>query len=133
MKNFLIRILLAGAVTLVAFGLASSARAQQSDEGSAPAASQQSQAPTVPPSSQPQHDAAVPSSGDPQTQEALAFTGRVVQEKSHFVLKDPITKMSYQLNDQAKAKPYLGRQVKVTGKLEMTSNTIHIERIEPLQ
>jgi Protein of unknown function (DUF5818) len=47
------------------------------------------------------------------------------------VLKDPVTKMSYQLDDQAKAKPYGGEQVKVTGKLEMKSNTIHIDGIEP--
>lgn len=39
---------------------------------------------------------------------------------------------SYQPDDQAKAKPFVGKQVKVTGKLEMKSNTIHIEGIEPL-
>ena len=48
------------------------------------------------------------------------------------MLKDPVTKMSYQLDDQAKAKPFVGKQVKVTGKLEMKSKTIHIEGIEPL-
>jgi hypothetical protein len=40
--------------------------------------------------------------------------------------------MNYQLDDQAKAKPYLGKQVKITGKLEMRSNTIHINSIEPV-
>jgi hypothetical protein len=49
------------------------------------------------------------------------------------VLNDPVTKMDYQLDDQAKAKPYIGKQVKVTGKLEMNSNTIHVDSIEPLQ
>jgi hypothetical protein len=69
---------------------------------------------------------------DVQTQEALAFTGRVLIMKGQIVLDDPTTKVTYQLNDQSKAKQYLGRQVKVTGKLQMNSNTIQIERIEPL-
>lgn len=131
MKNFLMRILLATAVTLVAFALASSARAQQADEDPAPATPRQPQSTATPQSPQ-QPDAPVPSSGDAQTQEALAFTGRVAKEQGQLVLNDPVTKMSYRLDDQAKAKPYLGKQVKVTGKLEMRSNTIHIDRIEPL-
>jgi hypothetical protein len=77
-------------------------------------------------------DVSSPSSVDVQTQEALVFTGRVVRMNGQFVLDDPTTKVTYQLNDQAKAKQYLGRQVKVTGKLQMDSNTIQIERIEPL-
>jgi hypothetical protein len=40
--------------------------------------------------------------------------------------------VSYQLDDQSKVKRYFGKQVKVTGKLEMNSNTIHIDSIEPL-
>jgi hypothetical protein len=129
MKNFLTRILLAAAVTLVAFAPAPSARAQRSDEEPASATPRQPQSSTAPSSSQEQAPLPAP---DLQTQEALAFTGRVVQEQSQFVLKDPVTKMSYQFDDQSKAKPYLGKQVKVIGKLEMNSNTIHIDRIEPL-
>lgn len=124
MKSFLIRVLLAVGVTVVAFALASPARAQQADEDPAPA--------TVKPQPPQPHDAAMPSPADTQTQEALTFTGRVIKEREQRVLNDPITKMNYQLEDQAKAKPYLGKQVKVTGKLEMRSNTIHIDRIEPL-
>jgi ABC-type Fe3+ transport system substrate-binding protein len=124
MKNFLVRILLAAAVTLVAFALSSSAQAQQADEDRAPATPRQSQSPATPQASQP--------SADAQTQDVLAFTGRVMKDQGQLVLKDPVTKMSYQLDDQAKAKPYLGKQVKVKGKLEMKSNTIHIEDIAPL-
>ena len=131
MKNFLMRILLAAALTLVAFALTSPARAQQADEDSAQATPHQAQ-PSAAQQSPQQHDAPAPSSGDAQTQEALAFTGRVAKEQGQLVLKDPVTKMNYQLDDQAKAKPYVGKQVKVTGKLEMRSNTIHIESIEPL-
>jgi len=130
MKNFLIRILLAAAVTLAAFALASSARAQQADEDPAPATPHQAQ-PSAAPKSPQQHDAPA-HSDDAQTQEALAFTGRVTKEQGQLVLKDPVTKMNYQLDGQEKAKPYVGKQVKVIGKLEMKSNTIHIESIEPL-
>ncbi len=92
MKNFLTRILLAAAVTLVALALASSARTQPSDGAPAPATAPQPQSSSTPPSSQ---QAPLPSSPDPQTQEALAFTGRVVQEQSPLILKDPVTKMNY--------------------------------------
>jgi hypothetical protein len=52
--------------------------------------------------------------------------------RDSLLLQDPVTKMSYRLDDQSKAKPYVGKQVKVIGKLEMKSNTIQIESIEPL-
>ena len=129
MRNFLTRILLASVLTLVALALASSANAQQADDDRTPAT--QSQSTTPPQSSQPRGtSASFPDDG--QTQEALAFTGRVMKEQGRLLLKDPVTKMSYELDDQAKAKPYLGNQVRVTGKLEMKSNTIHIDGIEPL-
>jgi Protein of unknown function (DUF5818) len=131
MKNFLIRILLGSAVTLAAFALTSSMSAQQADQDPARATPHQAQPSAVPQSPQQEHDAPVPSS-DAQTQEALAFTGRVAKEQGQLVLKDPVTKMNYQLDGQAKAKPYLGKQVKITGKLEMRSNTIHIDSIEPV-
>jgi hypothetical protein len=131
MKDFLIRILVAAAFVLAAFALASSARAQQSDEDPTTATPRQPQPTAAPKSSQRQEVPAGPSA-DAQTQEALAFTGRVAQEQGHLVLKDPVTKLSYQFDDPSKAKPYVGKQVKVVGKLELKSNTIHIDSIEPL-
>ena len=130
MKDFLLRLTLAATVTLVAT-LASPANAQQADEDRAPAAQQQRQ-PSAAPQSPQQHDAQAPTSGNAQTQDALAFNGRVVKEKGQIVLNDPVTKMSYQFDDQSKAKPYIGKQVKVTGKLDLSNNTIHIDSIEPL-
>jgi hypothetical protein len=130
-KNFLIRILLAAALTLVTFGLVSSAQAQQADDDPVPARPQQPQPATVPKSPQ-QQQSSVPTSDDNETQQALAFTGRVTSEQGRLVLNDPVTKMSYQLDDQTKAKRYVGKQVKVIGKLEMKSNTIHIDSIEPM-
>ena len=137
MKNFLTRILLAAALTLVAFALVSAAQAQQADEDRAPAAPRQPQPTATPKSPQQPQVPATPSSAeaqtnDAQTQQALAFTGRIANEEGKLVLKDPVTKMSYQLTDQSKAKPYFGKQVKVVGRLETKSDTIHIETIEPI-
>jgi len=123
--------LLAPAFTVAALALASSAQAQQADEDAAPATPRQQQPTAAPTSPQPQ-EVRAPSSNDAQTQQALAFTGRVANEQGQLVLQDPVTKMSYRLNNQSKAKPYVGKQVKVIGKLEMKSNTIQIESIEPL-
>jgi len=140
MKDFLSRLLLAIAVTLAAFFFASLAHAQQADEDPAPATPQQHQPQATAPSSQQQ--ASKPSgqkssdqknessNSSDQTQDALAFTGRVGEEKGECVLYDPVTKMTYQLDDAAKAKPYMGKQVKIVGKLEMKSNTIRIDNID---
>ncbi|SRR6266496_574953 len=130
MKNFSVRILLAPAITFLVFVLASAAQAQQADEDPAPATPHQ-QPSTPKPQAQQNREAQQPSS-NVETQEALAFTGHMVEEQGQLVLKDPVTKMSYNLDDQSKARPYLGKQVKVIGKLEMKSNTIHIDSIEPI-
>lgn len=74
----------------------------------------------------------MPASGDTTTHEAKTFTGHIVKENGQLVLKDPVTKVSYKLDDAAKARQYVGKQVKVIGKLDMNSNTILIERIELL-
>jgi hypothetical protein len=65
-----------------------------------------------------------------QTQEAKAFNGTIVKEKGKLVLKDAVANVSYQLDNQEKAKQFEGKQVKVTGKLDMEANLIHVENIE---
>ena len=55
-----------------------------------------------------------------------------MKENGELVLKDLVTKVIYKLNDAAKAKQYVGKRVKVTGKLDMNSNTIQIASIELL-
>jgi Protein of unknown function (DUF5818) len=81
---------------------------------------------------QQQSDAQMASSDDAQTQDAKVFSGRIVQENGQLVLKDTVANVSYNLDDQAKAKRYTGKQVKVTGQLELNSNTIHVDSIELL-
>ena len=74
----------------------------------------------------------MPASGEATVHEAKTFSGNIVKENGGLVLKDPVTKVSYKLSNQPKAKQYVGKQVKVTGKLDTNSNTIQVEVIEPL-
>jgi hypothetical protein len=145
MNKFLVRLSLAAAMTMGGIALGSSANAQDQQSSQEPAATtppQQQQPTATPPDQAP---AATPEqqqqpnetqSNEPQSdmksQDAKSFTGRVAKEKGKLVLKDPVTKMSYQLDDQDKAASYVGKQVKVTGKLDMNSNTIQVESIEPI-
>ncbi len=152
MNNFLFRLSLAAALALGVVVLNSAANAQEPNtqepaattppQQQAPAATPAtSQEPTAAPQ-QEQHEPAatsqqnepqMPAAGtDAQTQDAKSFSGRVMKENGKIVLKDPVTKTSYQIDDVSKVKPYIGKQVKVTGKLDMNSNTIHVESIEPI-
>jgi uncharacterized protein DUF5818 len=135
MRKFLVHFSLATAVTLLTLALAPPLRAQPAERDAAPATSPQA-APLVLQdqlqNDQQQNEAQMPASGDTTTHEAHAFTGRIVKEKGELVLKDPVTKVIYKLDDPAKAKQYMGKQVKVTGKLDMNSNTIQVDGIEPV-
>ena len=124
MKNSPIRLILNSALT--AFAITNSGHAQQSV--TAVAGQQQ---PGTTQRSPRQQEARTRPSGDAETQDALAFTGRLVKEKGRILLKDPVTKMTYQLDDVLKAKPFIGKQVKVIGKLNLDSNLIYVERIAP--
>jgi len=141
MKNGLTRLLLAVAVTLAVFSFASLAQAQQADEDPAPATPPQHQPKTTSPSSGAQQASTSPdqepseqkrqSTKSPdQTEDSLAFTGRIAEENGALVLRDAITKVTYRLDDPKKAKSYEGREVKIVGKLDMKSNTIHIDTID---
>jgi lipopolysaccharide export system protein LptA len=105
--------------------LGSSANAQDQQSSQTPAATPEQQ-------QQPNETQSNETQSDMKSQDAKSFTGRVAKEKGKLVLKDPVTKMSYQLDDQDKAATYVGKQVKVMGKLDMNSNTIQVESIEPL-
>lgn len=133
MRTFLLRLFLAVAVALVAIALGPSAysqqsQAQQSDEDQSSTAPRKADPAASPP--QQQNEGQIPASGEATTQEAKSFNGMIVKENGELVLKDRVTKVSYKLDDTARAKPYVGKQVKVKGKLEMNSNTIQVESIE---
>jgi hypothetical protein len=141
MKKILLHFSMAAAVMFLAVALGPSLHAQQADQYAAPATPQQQTTPEqATPEQQPeaatpqqqQNDAQMPSSGDTtMTHEAKTFSGRIAKENGELVLKDTVTKVSYKLDDQQKAKQYAGKQVKVNGKLDMNSNTIQVDSIEP--
>jgi uncharacterized protein DUF5818 len=158
MNKFLFRLSLAAALTLGAVALGSSASAQEPSsqepaattppQQQAPAATRDQQTPpssdqepTARPQQEPNEPAANPQQNEPnmpaaganaRTETTQSFTGRVTKENGKVVLKDPVTKTSYQIDDVSKAKPFMGKQVKVTGTLDATTNTIRIDNIEPM-
>ena len=79
--------------------------------------------------------ARVQASHIPQTQaqpEAKTFTGTVLKSGDSFVLSDSVAKSRYILDDQDKVRRYEGKHVKVTGTIDVASNTIHVETIEEI-
>ena len=75
---------------------------------------------------QPEPATSSQSQGQPSAQ---TFTGTIVKDGANYVLKANGT--AYQIDDQAKARAYEGKQVKITGSLDK-SNLIHISAIELL-
>ena len=129
MKRLLWQFSLAAALTLLTMILGAHLSAQQADQDPSPAAPTKTN-PAVPQAQQ--NEAQMPASGEATTRDAKTFTGHVVKEAGQIVLKDPVTKVTYKLDDPAKAKQYLGKQVKATGKLDMNTNTIQLDHIEPI-
>ena len=60
------------------------------------------------------------------------FFGTILRNGDHFVLSDSATKSKYTLDNPRMASRYEGITVKVTGCLDMASNLIHVETIEPI-
>lgn len=59
-----------------------------------------------------------------------ACTLGCVKMGGKFVLFDPDTKATYQLDDQKKPVAFAGEKVKVTGSLDSATNTIHVSKIQ---
>ena len=47
-----------------------------------------------------------------------------------FVLYDGATRIAYKLDDQQKARDFAGKRVRITGTADITTKTIHVQRIE---
>jgi hypothetical protein len=58
------------------------------------------------------------------------YTGTVIALNGSCVLKTD--RMTYQLDDQERAKQYEGREVKVNGTVDQMSSVLHIADIEPV-
>ncbi len=60
------------------------------------------------------------------------FAGVIVKSGDKLVLADTLSKTSYQLDNQPKARDFLNKNVKVTGTLDPTTGTIRVSAIEPM-
>ena len=63
--------------------------------------------------------------------DAKTFTGKIVKAAGKLVLKDSVSNATYMLDDQDKAKQFVGQSVKVTGTLDAASGLIRVTSIEP--
>jgi hypothetical protein len=126
-------------VATVALAMAFSAVSfAQQDQSTQPSAQQPSsgmqngqQTGTDQQSAQPSSPSQSPdSSSSMQNSQGTAFTGTVVKAAGKYVLKT--SDMNYQLDDQDKAKQFVGQQVKVNGTLDSSTSMIHISDISPL-
>ena len=81
-----------------------------------------------------------PASNDPQTQNKPApgasadtqtqnFSGTIVKARNHYVLKTD--RMTYQLDDETKAKQFEGKQVNVSGTVDKSTSVIRVTDIQP--
>lgn len=78
------------------------------------------------PPQQHEQSANSPSQQQPATQ---SFTGTITKTGDKFVLT-VAGGVTYQLDDQDRAKQYEGKQVKIIGNLDSTSNTLHVSSIQ---
>jgi hypothetical protein len=93
-----------------------------------PAAFAQQDQPAQPnPTPQTQSTPAPDTSADTQTQKS--FSGTVVKMQKQYVLKTDTG--TYQLDDQAKAKRFSGKQVTVNGTLDQSTSMIRVSDIQP--
>jgi hypothetical protein len=87
--------------------------------------------PTPDPPAQQQPQPQQPSGPQTQQPSAQIFVGAIIKDAGKYVLKVSDT-LTYQIDDQEKAKPYEGKQVKITGSLDERGNSLHITSIELL-
>ena len=64
------------------------------------------------------------------SQQAQTFSGKIMKSKSGYVLRDEATNSEYKLDSEDQAKQFKGKNVKVTGTLDPTSQTIHVTNID---
>jgi hypothetical protein len=62
---------------------------------------------------------------------AATCTKGCVQAGAKYVLYNPATKTTYELDNQSKPAAFAGQEVKVNGKLDAATDTIHVDSISP--
>src|SRR5882724_10668624 len=94
-----------------------------------PAAFAQQDQPAQPRQSDPQTQSTPAPDTSADTQTPKSFSGTVVKMQKQYVLKTDSG--TYQLDDQAKAKRFSGKQVTVSGTLDQSTSMIRVSDIQP--
>jgi hypothetical protein len=99
-----------------------------------PVLAQTGSTPSQDPSQQPAPTQSQPSQASPTSSDSMAqgqaFTGTIVKGSDGYMLQDDTNKSSYKLDNAKIAKKFNGKNVKVTGTLDFTSNTIHVTDVQ---
>jgi hypothetical protein len=64
-------------------------------------------------------------------QSANTFQGKIARADEQLVFWDPSSQTAYQVDDQSKVAPYEGKNVKLTGKVDTKTNTLHVVDVAP--
>ena len=63
--------------------------------------------------------------------QSQTFSGKIISMNgAYFVLRDDTNQTWYHLDDQAKARPFLGKNVAVKGVLDGRTDVIHVDSIQ---
>jgi len=65
-----------------------------------------------------------------QLPDTTTFSGKIMKSGNEFVLQDSIGESTYQLDVQAQAKAFAGKDVRVTGTVDAQNRRVQIARIE---
>jgi hypothetical protein len=118
------------ALVMLPAAFAQGTPSQSQDPNSQPTATPSQQTPSAPDASQTPSTSAPSSSTSASSDAQRMFVGSIAKASSgKFVLHTGGT--DYQLDDQAQAGKFDGKDVKVTGQLDQSSNTIKVQSIEP--
>ena len=93
-------------------------------------AQQTTQDPVATPNQQQQQQSST-GAATPTAPQTKVFSGKIVKTGDQLILSDADGKTTYMLDDQAKAKDFVNKDVKVTGSLDASSNTIRVSAIDP--
>jgi hypothetical protein len=82
-------------------------------------------APATTPPSDPKQESALSAAAQ---QKARPFMGTIIRQKDSYVLR--AGDLEYRVDDPVKARRFAGKNVKIMGTFDKTSNTIHMQTIE---
>ena len=118
------------ALVILPAAFAQGTPSQSQDPNTQPTATPSQQTPSTPDASQAPSASSPSSSASSSSDAQRMFVGSIAKNSSgKFVLHTGGT--DYQLDDQAQAGKFDGKDVKVTGQLDQSSNTIKVQSIEP--